>query len=125
MAILNREQKKNILFSRWAFVVFIIVLIVVARATWSVSKKQEETRQNLTQAEIELHNLREREVSLEEKIAELSTDRGVESEIREKFSVARAGEHAVILVSDEKEKSIPVVAQPELTFFEKIIAVFR
>lgn len=58
--------------------------------------------------------LEERKESLEKEVNYLSSDRGVEAEIRRQFDVAREGEQVVIIIKDEdQESSTTEVAEPE------------
>ncbi len=53
--------------------------------------------------ESEIQALQERRTTLESEVKYLSNERGMESELRKQFDVARKGEQVVIIL-DEKEK---------------------
>lgn len=54
--------------------------------------------------ESEIQGLQERRTTLESEVKYLSNERGMESELRKQFDVARKGEQVVIIL-DEKAKS--------------------
>jgi cell division protein FtsB len=56
--------------------------------------------------ESEIQVLKERKNTLDEDIQYLSNERGIESEMRRQFDVARDGEQVIIIVEDEEEKEV-------------------
>ena len=52
--------------------------------------------------ESEIANLEERRTMLETQVQYLSNERGIESEMRKQFDIAREGEQVVIILEDEK-----------------------
>jgi len=55
-----------------------------------------------------LLDLEERKEALERNIETLSTDRGVEQEIRNKFEVSKEGERVIVLVDKKDEENEPL-----------------
>ena len=61
---------------------------------------------------------------LEEEIERLSTERGVEEEIRSKFDVARAGEQVLVIV-DAKEEDVLLESEEEVSAWQRFLNFFR
>ena len=75
-----------------------------------VAKEMSEKRLSL---EKEIHTLEEREVSLEKEVSYLSSDRGIEAEMRRQFDIAREGEQVVIILNDEQATVTPTTTVTE------------
>lgn len=90
-------------------VVLAVVCVFVWRGVWGVYQKEARSRTAMTQLEREHTELTERYNHLEERVALLQTEEGVEKEMREKFDVVQAGEQVVVVVdpvnTDEDDKS--------------------
>ena len=90
------------------FVSFGLIIVAIAsfNGLFDIYRKYLESSKSLVQAERELETLKNREMELKENLDRLSTQRGVEGEIREKFSVAKDGEMmALIVESKTRSKS--------------------
>ncbi len=108
------------LFARFAVWVVLgglfFLLLIVANSTWHVYQKQREAAREYTlQAEV-LSNLEMRNDSLQQKLSALETDRGVEEELRERFSVAKPGEEVIVLV-DAKKTAADANAEPHTSIW--------
>ena len=75
-----------------------------------VAKEMSEKRLSL---EKEIHTLEEREVGLEKEVNYLSSDRGIEAEMRRQFDIAREGEQVVIILNDEQATVTPTTTVTE------------
>lgn len=67
----------------------------------------------------ELQQLQTKEGELNEKIKNLSTDRGLEAEVRNRYRVVRPGEQLVIVIDDQGASST-TTAQDTGSFWQKI-----
>ncbi|HEY4473891.1 MAG TPA: septum formation initiator family protein [Candidatus Paceibacterota bacterium] len=94
------------LFARLAVWVILaglfLLLLVVANSTWHVYQKQREAAHEYNLQAEALVDLEARNESLRRKLSALNTDRGIEEELRERFSVAKPGEEVIVLVDAEK-----------------------
>lgn len=86
-----------------------------------------ETRDLRNQYQAEHESLEQKKVELSEKLTNLSTDRGLEEEVRNRYRVARPGEELVIVVDDASQpgdgttnKKALVETQDTETFWSKI-----
>ena len=82
-------------------------------------EKERDTRlKRIEQREI-LNELEGRESSLREEIERLSTERGIEEEVRSKFEVGKDGEEIIIIV-DNPEGENAEKKETEKTFWQKM-----
>lgn len=89
-------------FTQLTLLFFTLLIFWSAYDRYLVAKEMSEKRLAL---EEEMANLEERKVSLSKEVEYLSSDRGVEAEMRRQFDIAREGEQVVIILDDEKATS--------------------
>ncbi len=107
----NEKRKIRKVIYSWPMVVVLFILLGFAmRGTWGVYTKYKESQVNLEIAERQYEATKKRADFLETEAARLSTDRGIEQEIRNRFQVARPGEHLVMIVGEEEKNPTDVVA---------------
>lgn len=117
--ILEKKKYKKLVYSKPVLLVLIIVLLFVGRATWSMFEKARETENKLAAVEQEHAEVKERYDTLSEKVEDLQTERGKEEAIREKFGVAREGEHVIYLIEEEEEPA--QTEKQDRSLFQKIL----
>jgi len=98
----EKKKLRNILYSKVTLIAIFVILVFVARATFSVYYKQKVSGENLSKAREEITELEKREKMLNSEIDRLKTDKGTEEEIRKKFMVGKAGEQVIVIVDDNK-----------------------
>lgn len=98
------KKIKRMLFSWPAIFVLLVVVVVVAVAAWDMYQTSRETQAELDRLEQRREVLAERRDTIASEASRLTTERGIEEEIREKFSVRKEGEHVVVLV-DERDRA--------------------
>ena len=100
-----QEKKKfhQIVYSRPTLVLLAVLLVVTLNSTWKMYEKASLAREQKNRLENELESLKTRELDLQAKIANLKTERGLEEEIRGRFSVAKNGESVVVVVDPSSE----------------------
>ncbi|MBX4210641.1 septum formation initiator family protein [Candidatus Parcubacteria bacterium] len=113
----QKQQFKRRLYSRSVLIVLVIIGLFFGQATWGIYKKKHDSELKADQAIAELKALKERQKELSLDVQKLNTDRGVEEEIRDKFSVTKPNEHMVVIV-DNKNTALPPL--PKQSFFQKI-----
>ncbi len=101
----NRTLKRRILSSPLALVAALIVFVLLARATWGVYEKASQSAQRLAEAETELDKLKQHQDDLSRKVSYLSTDQGVEAEIRTKYRAVKEGESVAVIVDTDQTAS--------------------
>lgn len=110
MALGRNTFVKNILFTKVTLVILLIICAYLASSVYERYMVEREMSDRLDAAYQEQSELTERRDILLEKVDYLQGERGVESEIRRHFDVAREGEQVVIIVDDARE--------PDATFVE-------
>ena len=108
------------------FIVIFVIVVFVARATFSVYYKQKVSGENLSKAREEITELEKREKMLNSEIDRLKTDKGTEEEIRKKFMVGKAGEQVFVIVDDDKTNKNGADASDEKkSVWVKFLDLFR
>lgn len=100
----ERKKLRKILYAKATLGVLFVLSVIVARGAWQVYQKAAIARAERVEAESSLGELVSRTKGLEESIDRLKSERGVEEEIRQKFTVARPGEEVVIVVDETSKK---------------------
>lgn len=91
---------RRIVYSRPALVLLLILVIVAARPVWRIFRRAQAVSGERQEVLAQVAELEARKAFLEREVARLQTDRGVEGEIRKKFSVAREGEKVITVVPE-------------------------
>ena len=99
------HKRKNVFFSRGILIILVFFVVIVGRSVWGVYTKERETQQRLDGVRAEHDDLNDRSVFLEGEIERLSTEKGVEEEIRRQYGLAREGERVFIIVDRESEEA--------------------
>lgn len=106
-------KKKSWFYAPW---VAIILVIFVVWGTVSVVKAGLKQREAITlrnESQKELAELEQKQVDLNQKIEGLSTEQGLEAEVRQRYRVVKPGEQLVIVV-DNKDISPNQTMKPSL-----------
>lgn len=111
----KRKIKKRV-YSKFTILALLIVVILLARGTWGVYKKEKDSRIEMQRVQGELQVLKDRKENLAIGIDRLKTDTGVEEEIRNKFQVAKQGEGVIVIV----DKAPTVVPTDDTNILKKI-----
>jgi len=85
-------------YSKISLVVLAVVVIFLSRAAYGAYQKYALARATLKSAETKLAEIESRQETIRTEINELKTTRGIESELRTKFQVAKPGEEVIIIV---------------------------
>ena len=97
----QRKKVRRLLYSRNVIIVLCIVTILLVRGAWGVMQKDIESKKNVALVQKQLEEAQKKNQELTKQIALLSTEEGIESEIRQKFSVSKEGEHVVVIVNPQ------------------------
>lgn len=107
----STSRIKRIANSPITLLFFVIFCFFLAKATFNVHRKASLTDTKLLQAQAEFAKLESRKDVLANKVSTLSTDEGIESEMRTKYRAVREGEFVAVIV-DDKDKSAPTTTPP-------------
>jgi cell division protein FtsB len=99
----QKRKMRTIFGSRLTQGVLLIVSLFVLVSAYNRYLIALEMAERREAVESEIQALQERRTTLESEVKYLSNERGMESELRKQFDVARKGEQVVIIL-DEKEK---------------------
>lgn len=101
----NRESEK---WKKIAIgLALILVLALLINSVTKVYKKKKEAEKVLVRMESQAAELKKRDEFLRDSLEKLSTEEGIEFEIRKKLNVAEAGEGVAIIVEEEPATSTP------------------
>ncbi len=102
----NRSLWQKIISSPISIVVGVILLAILAKATFNISVKASQSSDRLIQAQVELSKLNERNNELSSRVQALSTEQGIEAEIRTKYHAVKDGESVAIIIGDARTASV-------------------
>jgi len=87
---------------KWLNVLFLIVTLILviflARGVWRVYNQSRFANSNYLLTKDRLTKLEDRQKQITDRLEKLSTDRGLEEEFRNNFSVVRPGEKMILIV---------------------------
>ena len=92
------------------YVVAGLLTLLVLWLTWllyGIVRKEEIARRAVRETKVELANLESRKTTLNQNLAELSTERGHEATLRQTYGVAKPGEGVIIVVPPKEATSTP------------------
>jgi len=103
MSLLRKKQWwHNVIILRVLFLVLLILCFLLTKSVFDRFMIERDMSSRRAVAEEELNELLDRKAGLEEKVEYLREERGIESEIRKHFDVAKEGEQVVVLLDDER-----------------------
>jgi cell division protein FtsB len=107
---------KRIANSPVTVVIALILCFILGKAAWGVYIKAAATEVRLSQVQSELVKLEDRHKVLASKVSLLSTDEGVEAEMRTKYRAVKDGEFVAVIVD---AKTLPALALMASTTSQK------
>src|SRR5258706_2777770 len=105
-----------------------LALLYISYSSYGLFGKFKEARKKRAIAEAALIETEARKAQVQADLDKLSTDRGREEVIREKFNVVKEGEGVVVIPGaiNDNETSTLVQAQPKEGFFQKLwVKIFK
>ncbi|MES2214285.1 MAG: hypothetical protein V4465_02800 [Patescibacteria group bacterium] len=113
MRELQEKQKRRArLYSTPVLVALALITLLILRGTFVIMQKERESSTYVGNLQVKVMTLADRQSKLKEDIGRLETDEGIDTEIKTRFSVARAGEHVAVIV-DPREKATTTPEKPE------------
>lgn len=119
----KRDFRQSI-FGTPVIILLIIGGVVLGRGVWHAFSKERQSGQDLSLAQKQETDLEARSSYLTASIVSLNTAEGIEGEIRNKFRMAKEGEHLVVIVDDESKNEASQPTPPE-TFWAKLKSFFE
>ncbi len=93
------------MYSRITIFIFFIIVIFLVREVYDIYKKERMSAKSVASVEENYNDLKNRQNMLKSEIERLNTDKGIEEEIRSKFSVAKPGETVVVVIDNSSSTS--------------------
>ena len=105
----NKNKFKKIFYSWPVFVLLLAIVLLVASGVWGVSKSERTSCGKKDSSEERYDKLEDKSDNLLSEIESLKTEKGIETEIRDKFRVVKEGEQlAIIINSDDGEDQVEI-----------------
>ena len=111
----SKKRIRILLQSRVTSFLLIIFILFVANGTWDVYSKARKSKANLDEVKQSLTEAQKKKEDLSKEIEFISTERGKEEIIRDKFNVALEDEKVVIIIEPETS-DIPVSVEKKGIF---------
>ncbi len=128
MAQLNHKKSfEKIFYSRFVLVFFIVALIFFVKSVYSIAKKDHVLNNDKKNDEATLSALVDHKNSLTNNLNKLSTNAGIEENIRDKYRVVKDGEGLVVIVDNDPKTDNTATASnalPQKTFWQSIKSFF-
>lgn len=106
----SRSRFRTIVGSPITLVLALILLVLLARGAYNINAKSIESERKLADAQANLDKLEANRTNIQSRIAELSTDAGVEASIREKYHAVAPGESVVVILDSDSERVVQATA---------------
>lgn len=103
MLRIKGRKRNNLLFSWLSVFILAAISVLLLFAVIESGGKYKQTREERQAAAAGLAGLEKEKAVLEEKLSQLSTEEGIEENIRDRFLVAKEGEEVIVIVEDESE----------------------
>jgi cell division protein FtsB len=110
----GRKRWRKIYRSDVFAFVLLVFTIVLLNSVWDVYKKNSVARMNSAEAIKTLEGLKKKKEGLEKEISRLSTERGVEEELRRRFQVVRPGEEVIVIVEKDEKPSLGNIVEEDM-----------
>jgi cell division protein FtsB len=126
-----RHHKESFFHTRFWIVVLAIICILLGISVVKIYLKYAHAKSIRNDYQEELTQVKQHETDLQKNIDALSTERGKEEEIRDRYRVVKQGEQMILIVNDDKKEIIKeeIENQKEKGFFgniwSKIVHLFN
>jgi hypothetical protein len=102
----NRSTWNRIISSPLSTLVLILLTFIIGRAVFNIYQKAGISEAKLNQAELELAKLTQYKNEISERVGNLSTEQGLETEVRTKYHAVKQGESVAVIVDDSQLANI-------------------
>jgi cell division protein FtsB len=120
-----RHHKESFFYSRFWIAILVIFFVITAFSIYKMYRKYDHAKTIRDDFQIELLQTKQHQAELQKNIDSLSTDRGKESEIRDRYRVVKDGEQMILIVDNQESPKLTPPPSKPLTFWQKIINVFH
>ena len=116
----SKNKIKRIIYSWPVLIILLILVLLTAKGVWGVYKSREISYNNKTNSEEEYNELQDRSSSMISEIEMLETEKGIETEIRDKFRVVKEGEQLAVIINSVEDVNGIQESSPKESFWTKI-----
>lgn len=111
---------RRIANSPFTVILLFILSFVLIKAAWNIHEKSKLTEERLRRTQTEIAKLEERHAILNKKVALLSTDEGVEAEMRTKYRAVKDGELVAVII-DEENTALALTPVSDVGIWQKLL----
>jgi len=122
VAFRERNNPVKLFGKRLLLLGLFVAALLMFPGVWKVYTQERESRMLRNEATQELSELQERERRLREKTEALNTEYGLETALREQFSLARQGEKLIVIVDRSPTETETQERQDILHWFERLLS---
>ena len=115
---------RKTLSSPIVIVLLLAAFIFTAHAAWVIYEKDRMSADRLAQAQANLKRLQSQRAALDERIKFLSTDRGIEAELREKYRAVKDGESVAVIVDASGTPTSTVATPTRASWSQSFLQLF-
>ena len=119
----EKHKRRERLYSTPVLIIVLVVSLFIARGAYGVMKKENESARHVEVLVEKVAELEARKGELRQNIEKLETEKGIEEEIKEKFSVSREGERVVVIV--DQEETATASATSTVSWYERFLNIFK
>ena len=101
----KRFNFRKMVSSPVTIVILLILAFILGRAAWNMHRNEEATAERLSQAQAGLEQLEGQQASLSQAISSISTDQGMEMELRAKYRAVLPGESVAVIIDNSPTTS--------------------
>jgi len=106
MDFYEKRKFKRLLYSKLSLIILALIVIKLSFSVFDMYKKERDTRLKRIEQKNILYEFKKREKDLSDEIKRLSSEKGIEEEIRSKFEVGKKGESVVLIIDNPEEENI-------------------
>lgn len=97
----NKRKIRRLIYSKLTILILFSILFFLVRGVIGIYRTSRISQQQLDLAEAKFAELEDRHNGLEAKLAVIESSVGQEEQLRQKFSLAKEGESAIIIIDQE------------------------
>ncbi|MBI5003742.1 hypothetical protein HZC00_01470 [Candidatus Kaiserbacteria bacterium] len=121
MKVLSQKADPVRLFWRRVLLLVLIILVFLGiSGVWRIYHREKESAILNQESAAHLADLTRREAHLKTDIANLDTDRGKETALREQYQMGKGGERMIIIVNPPTPVAAPATSTPFVEWFKSV-----
>jgi len=125
----NRSFWKKAIASPLTLVIALILCVVLVNANRNIYDKVRSSKERLVAIQLKLAESEARKAELADKVAYLSTERGLETEIRTKFHAVKEGESVAVIIDEAKTAAVLNASETQATttssgWWKRVLRIF-